>query len=185
MARPDFPKTVQEFRERFADERVCLEYLAQSRWPEGFVCPKCSSKEAWLNPTRFLYECRKCRKQTSPTAGTVMHRSHFPIYQWFWAAYFIATHTPGISALQLRRQLGITSHENSWHMLQRLRRGMVNDSRSPLKGLIEADETIIGGPAKGMRGRGSARAAHKSLVIGAVEVVTYIVKKGSNWSGPT
>ena len=84
-----------------------------------------------------------------------------------------ATHTPGISALQLQRQLGITSNDTTWYMLQRLRKGMVNDGRTLLNGLIEADETIIGSPAKGQRGRGSVRAAHKALVIGAVEVLQY------------
>ena len=65
-------------------------------------------------------------------AGTVMHRSKIPIQEWFWSVYLVATHTPGISAKQL---------------LQRLRKGMVNGNRAPLDGLIEADETIIGGPA--------------------------------------
>lgn len=109
-----------------------------------------------------------------------MHRSHVAIQDWFWAAYLVATHTPGISALQLRRQLGISSHDTAWYMLQRLRKGMVNESRSKLTGLVEADETIIGGPAKGRPGRGSARAKHKSLVIGAVEVRTYIDKNGKH-----
>ncbi len=102
-----------------------------------------------------------------------MHRSHVAITEWFWAAYLVATHTPGISALQLQRQLGLTSNDTTWYMLQRLRKGMVNEKRTPLTGLIEADETFIGGPAKGKRGRGSANADHKALVIGAVEVLQY------------
>jgi transposase-like protein len=108
-----------------------------------------------------------------------MHRSHLPIREWFWAAYLVATHTPGISAAQLQRQLGIGSDTTAWHMLHRLRKGMVNETRSHLSGLIEADESTIGGPAKGKRGRGVTAAKHKSLVIGAVEVIAYENKQGT------
>lgn len=107
-----------------------------------------------------------------------MHRSHVPIQEWFWAAYLVATHTPGISAVQLQRQLGISSDTTAWHMLHRLRKGMVNENRSHLSGLIEADESIVGGPAKHKRGRGVTAAKHKSLIIGAVEVLAYEDKKG-------
>lgn len=107
-----------------------------------------------------------------------MHRSHIPIQEWFWAAYLIATHTPGISAVQIQRHLGISSDTTAWYLLHRLRKGMVNENRSDLSGLIEADESIMGGPAKGKRGRGVAAAEHKALVIGAVEVLTYEDKKG-------
>lgn len=109
-----------------------------------------------------------------------MHRSHLPIQEWFWAAYLMATHTPGVSALQLQRQLGIGGYQNAWHMLHRLRKGMVSDGRTKLSGLVEVDEAIIGGPAKGKgkRGRGAASAEHKSLVVGAVEVLVYEDNEG-------
>lgn len=178
MPRPEYPKDMREFRRRFTTPQACLEYLVQSRWPEGFICPKCSSKRAWLNQKRYVFECRDCGRQTSPTAGTIMHRSHVPVQEWFWAAYLVATHTPGISAVQLQRQLGISSDTTAWHMLHRLRKGMVNENRSQLSGLMEADETHIGGPAKRKRGRGVAAAKNKSLVIGAVEVVIYEDKHG-------
>jgi len=179
MGRPEFPKDMREFRQRFSTPQACLEYLTQSRWPDGFVCPKCSGKSAWLNTTRYVFECRHCRRQTSPMAGTLMHRSHVPVQEWFWTAYLVATHTPGISAVQLQRQLGISSDTTAWHRLHRLRKGMVNENRSHLSGLIEADETIIGGPAKRKRGRGVTAAKHKTLVIGAVEVLSYEDKKST------
>lgn len=173
MGRPEYPKDMREFRRKFASDEACREYLVQSRWPDGFVCPQCSAKSAWLNKRRYLFECQGCGRQTSPTAGTVMHRSHLPIQEWFWAAYLVATHTPGISALQLQRQLGIASYDTAWHLLHRLRKAMVNDHRTPLTGLVEADETHVGGPAKGKSGRGVAAAKNKTLVVGAVEVLTY------------
>jgi transposase-like protein len=105
-----------------------------------------------------------------------MHRSHLPIQEWFWAAYLVATHTPGMSALQLQRQLGIGGYQNAWHLLHRLRKGMVNDNRHQLSGLVEVDETFMGGPVKGKKGRGVASSTHKSLVVGAVEVLVYHAK---------
>jgi len=174
----EYPNDMREFRHRFSTNEACLTYLVKCRWPDGFVCPKCSGKNAWLNSKRYVFECSKCRKQTSPISGTVMHRSHIPIQEWFWAAYLVATHTPGISALQLQRQLGIGDYATAWHLLHRLRKGMVNDTRTKLEGLIEADETFIGGPAKGKKGRGVASADNKSLVVGAVEVLVYQDKNG-------
>ena len=108
-------------------------------------------------------------------AGTIMHRSKVPIQDWFAAAYHVATFTPGISAVQLQRQLGLKSNDTAWYLLHRLRKGMVNDSRSKISGLVEVDESFIGGPEKGKRGRG---AGNKSLVVGAVEVLVYEDKNG-------
>jgi transposase-like protein len=85
----------------------------------------------------------------------------------------MATHTPGMSAKQLQRYLGTTSYETAWFLLQRFRRAMVNESRTTLGGTVEADETLIGGPAKGKKGRGVAKGESKSLVLGMVEVLSY------------
>lgn len=108
-----------------------------------------------------------------------MHRSHFPIHIWFWAAYLMTTHTPGISAVQLKRQLGISQIKNAWFLLHRLRQGMVRQDREPLKGIVEADETYIGGPAKGYKGRGVIKSPHKALIVGAVEIQNVSGKNGA------
>jgi hypothetical protein len=144
--KPAYPKTVRDFRQQFASEESCIQYLIQSRWPDGFSCPRCQHDAYWYLANRKLLVCRSCRKETSPIAGTLMHRSHVPIQEWFWAAYLVTTLTPGISALQLQRQLGLGSYRTAWFMLNRLRKGMVSDSRSRLSGIVEADETIVGGP---------------------------------------
>ena len=177
MARPEFPRTLQEFRRQFSSDAACLEYLAQSRWPEGFVCRKCSGNKHWVIKKPFGYECGQCGRRTSPTAGTVMHRSHMGIQEWFWAAYLVATHTPGFSAKQLERQIGC-QYRTAWFMLHRLRRAMVNDARSRLEGNVEADETIVGGPVRGKRGRAVTNLPTKTLVLGAVEVIRYPDKRG-------
>ena len=177
MGRPEFPRTLQEFRRQFSSDAACQEYLAQSRWPNGFVCPNCGGGKYWLIKEPFGYECPGCGRRTSPMAGTAMHRSHVGIQEWFWAAYLVATHTPGFSAKQLERQTGC-AYRTAWFMLHRLRRSMVSDVRSRLEGDIEADETIVGGPVKGKHGRGVINSATNTLVLGAVEVISYVDKRG-------
>ena len=105
-----FPKSLIEFQGRFATESACAEYLFARRWPEGFVCPGCGDGRAWLLKAKaFTYECAACGRQTSVTAGTIMHASKLPLTRWFWAAFLMATHSNGISALQLQSQLGLGS----------------------------------------------------------------------------
>jgi transposase-like protein len=168
MGRPDFPRTIMEFQERFATDAACLEYLAASRWPEGFICPGCGGQRAWVLERRHLWECSACHLQTSVTAGTVMHRTRMPLRTWFWAAYLVATHHPGISAKQLQRQLGLSRYETSWLILQKLRRAMVAPERSLLTGEVEIDEFWLGGYEEGLKG--SRQRGKKALVGAAIEV---------------
>ena len=160
--RPEYPRSLHEFRKLFSDEAACRLYLARSRWPEGFQCPRCQQGEALELPTRLLWRCRACRHDTSVTAGTVLHRTRVPLTQWFWAAYLVSTQTPGFSALQLQRQLGLRRYETAWAMLQKLRRAMVRPEREPLKGKVEVDETYIGGREAGLRG-GATSLTRRSL----------------------
>src|SRR3989442_2699958 len=160
MPRPDFPRTLREFQRRFADEEACQLYLAASRWPDGYRCPRCGFGAALELPTRLLWRCKQCGRDTSVTAGTVLHRTHTPLTQWFWAAYLVTTHTPGLSALQLQRQLGLRRYETASAMLQKLRRAMVRPDRDRLRDKVEVDESYVGGPEaevrrrRGLRGRG-------------------------------
>ena len=96
-----------EFQARFPDERACWEYLVECRWPDGYRCPRCGGLSAALLAGRQLWQCSACRYQVSVTAGTVLHKTHTPLHLWFWAAYLMSTPTPGLSAVQLQRQLGI------------------------------------------------------------------------------
>jgi transposase-like protein len=157
-----------DFQERFPDDAACLGYLAASRWPEGFRCPACGGERAWVLERRHLWECAECHHQASVIAGTVMHGSHTPLRLWFWAAYLVATHTPGISAVQLQRQLGISRYETAWLILQKLRRAMVAPEREPLTGEVEVDETLVGGRREGRHV--ARRHGEKALVGVIVEV---------------
>jgi transposase-like protein/ribosomal protein L37AE/L43A len=168
VTRPDFPRTILEFQARFPDEQACRGYLFESRWPEGFRCPRCGSEVATSLPRRLLWQCSACRYQVSLTAGTVLHRTRIPLHVWFWSAYLVTTATPGISALQLQRQLGLTRYETAWAMLHKLRRAMVNPERQPLTREAEVDECFVGGHEPGLRG--GRQHGIKALVIVAVEV---------------
>jgi transposase-like protein len=170
----EFPRSLIEFQRRFADEPACAAYLAAARWPDGFRCPACGHGKGWeLAGKRFTWECAACGRQTSVTAGTVMHGSKLPLTLWFWAAYLMATHSNGISALQLRKQLGLGSYKTAWLLCAKLRRAMVAPDRNPLAGIVEVDETTI--PFRTRQDSvagGSGRSSDgKMLIAGAVEVV--------------
>lgn len=168
MARPAYPRTILEFQERFASEEASREYLFASRWPEGFVCPGCGGERAGGETHRHLWVCTGCGHQTSVTAGTVMHGTRTPLRAWFWAAYLVATHHPGISAKQLQRQLGLSRYETAWLMLQKLRRAMIAPERSPLRHEVEIDEFFLGGHEEGLKG--GRQRGKKALVGVAIEV---------------
>jgi hypothetical protein len=169
---PDPPRSLTEFEQRFGDEDTCAEYLAAARWPDGFSCPGCGGSKAWrLESKPWTYECAGCSRQTSVTAGTILHHSKLPLTTWFWAAFVMATQPNGISALQLQRELGIGSYKTAWLLCAKLRHVMVAPGRSPLSGLVEVDKTEITCRSKNdpMTSGGSSRHG-KMLVVGAVEV---------------
>lgn len=169
MPKPDFPRSILEFQAQFGDERACLDYLFGCRWPDGFVCPRCEGQAAWPIARRKVWECAGCHYQVSLTAGTILHKTHTPLHVWFWAAYLMATGTPGISAVQLQRQLGLGRYQTAWTMLHKLRRAMVDPARTLLSGEVEVDECEVGGRETGRRG-GRQLAAKAAQVVVAVEV---------------
>ena len=169
----DFSRSLIEFQQRFGDEAACAQYLVASRWPNGFVCPGCGGGKAWRLETKaWTYECASCGRQTSVTAGTIIHHSKLPLTAWFWAAYLMATHSNGISALQLQRQLAFGSYKTAWLLCAKLRCSMLAPGRSPLAGLVEVDETEIACRSKNDPVTGGGGRSHqgKMLVVGAVEV---------------
>src|SRR5947207_10329387 len=99
-----WPRTIMEFQQVFSTEKACWDYLAGVRWPKGFQCPHDGSKSVGFISTRKLWQCQKGH-QVSVTSDTVMHSTHLPLKVWFWAAYLMATQTPGISAMVLHRQI--------------------------------------------------------------------------------
>jgi hypothetical protein len=163
-----------EFQRRFATESECAEYLFERRWPQGFVCPGCGDGRAWVLKTKaFTYKCAACGRQTSVTAGTIMHASKLPLTTWFWAAFLMATHSKRDlrTAIAEPARPGLLPHRLD--VVAKLRQAMVDPEREPLSGVVEADETIIipfrtkNDPVVVPAGRSGVG---KMLVAGAVEV---------------
>jgi transposase-like protein len=167
-----FPRSLPEFQRMFPDEAACAAYLERARWGGGFICPCCAT---FGDPYRFanrptVLRCRHCQHNSYLTAGTVMERTHTPLSVWFWAAYLVTGQTPGMSAVQFQRQLGLPRYETAFQILHKLRVGMVRPDQDQISGNpaehVEADETYVGG-----RTRGKGKGVHgMALVAGAVEV---------------
>lgn len=167
---PESPKSFIEFQDRFRTDRACEEHLFAWRWPRGFRCPGCAGSDAARLRTRPVYQCRTpgCRRQTSVTAGTVLHRTRIPLRKWFWAIFIFSRHKKGISAQQLCRDLGLGSWRTAWFMLQRLRSCLEEEDAWPLDGLIEVDETFVG--ARGKHPETGKKQPNKAIVVGAVQL---------------
>jgi transposase-like protein len=165
-----FPKTLIEFSRRFPTEETCEAYLAELRWPKGFICPRCGHDKAWALPARRLRQCAKCDYQASTTAGTILHRTRTGLGLWFMAAFLMITDKRGLSALSLQRQIGVKRYETAWMMLHKLRRATVNANRSKLVGTVEVDEAWIGGEQKGLPGGRNRVGRAAALAVFAVEL---------------
>jgi len=176
----DYPRTWDQFIDWFPDDASCLEYLERIRWPDGFVCPRCGVAGEPYRASRHRLMCRTCRAQSSATAGTVFEKTRTPLRSWFAAVWYATNQKHGVSALGLQRVLGLGSYQTAWTMLHRLRRAMIRPGRERLSGIVEVDETYVGGRDVGSRkGRRAARSrpqappleSKKSIVVIAVEVL--------------
>lgn len=162
----EYPRTLAELECEFANEEACARYLFQLRWPEGFVCPRCGSTKVWTTK-RGLSACAQCQYQLSVKAGTIFEGSRSPLTTWFRAIWWVTSQKNGASAKGLQRILGLGSYETAWTWLHKLRRAMVRPGRDRLAGVVEVDETYIGGEKPGKRGRG---AEGKALVLIAAQM---------------
>ena len=148
-----------------SDEQ-CRRFLFAARWPEGFRCTACGHERAWAHKARLIAECAACGEQHSLLAGTLFEQTKTGLARWFLAIYLVTSSKGGISAMELKRQMGFGSYQTAWSWLHKIRKAMVRPDRSPLAARVEADETYLGGPRPGPPGRG---AAGKVKVAGAVE----------------
>lgn len=173
------PKTLQQAITYFADPDNCIRYLAESRWPDGVVCPTCGRKDVSYVAKRRVWQCKtrhpKC--QFSVKVGTIFEDSPIPLDKWLMAMWMVANCKNGISSYEIHRALGVTQ-KTSWFMLHRIRLSMMEDT-GQLSGTIEMDETFIGGKVKNMhknkKPKGTGRsgkavgAMAKTIVVGMLE----------------
>lgn len=166
MIEEDYPRTFEEFVSRFQSEDDCIDYIARLRWPDGFVCPRCQCSKAWKT-SRYLMHCAHCGHQTSITAGTLFQKTRKPLRLWFHVVWWMMCQKTGASAKNLKDAMGFGSYKTAWAWLHKLRRVMIRPGRERLNGIVEVDETYIGGEEEGAKGR---KIEKKALVVIAVEV---------------
>ena len=159
---------------QFGSEEKCRFYLEKLRWPDGILCVRCQSDKISTIYKRNQFACDSCDYQFSVKAGTIFHDSHLPLAKWFAAIYLMCEAKKGVSANQLKRTLGV-AYKTAWYLCHRIRAAVADADTSLLKGIVEVDETYIGGKAKNMhkkdrerriRGRGSVG---KAIVLGAIQ----------------
>src|SRR5579864_2111206 len=182
---------IREAYEKFGTDEQCLQYIEKMRWPDGVVrCPKCSQTNAEKydrpapnpkkrrsetrdkhkeNRRQWFYICRntECGEQFSPTSGTLFHDTHLPLIVWFQAIALILNAKKGISAKQLQRDLGIGGYKTAWYLNHRIREAMAEGDPKPLGGIVEIDETYVGGRIRGMGVKYAKK--QKKVVMGAVQ----------------
>ena len=151
----------------FNTDAKCRELLERLRWPSGVACVRCGSLAISEVESRNQFDCGDCRYQFSVTAGTIMHDSHLPLRKWFIAIYLMCESKKGVSALQLKRTLGV-AYKTAWYLCHRIREAMGNDpfEGPTLVGIVEVDETLVGGKT---RGKGRAYKGNKTWVAGAIQ----------------
>lgn len=151
-----YPGDAVEFAAWFPDDEACGDYLAWLRWGDfEFVCHLCGAvANGWRRADGVLWDCGSCHKPSSVTAGTLFAGTRTPLSVWFRAAWAMTTETYGVSARNLQRTIGLGSYQTAWMMLHRYRRAMVMPDRTPLAGVVEMDQMVVGGKNKaGKRGR--------------------------------
>jgi transposase-like protein len=168
------PANLIEAIRYFSDLDVCTEFVANLRWPDGPVCPRCGSVEHSYLSTRRIWKCKGCKKQYSVKLGTIFEDSPLGLDKWLPAVWLTANSKNGISSHELARSLGITQ-KSAWFMLHRIRLAMQTGSFKKLDGEVEVDETYIGGKARNMHKAVKARkisgtgGKDKTVVAGALK----------------
>ncbi len=151
-----------EILQTYSTNEKCREILTKLRWPEGVTCPRCAERQICYLDSRKQFECASCSYQFSVTTGTIFNDTHLPLEKWFAATYLLCEAKKGISACQIQRTLGM-SYKTAWYLCHRIRAAMAMVDKPMLDGIVEMDETYVGGKKRGGQlGRG----CDKELVIG-------------------
>jgi IS1 family transposase/transposase-like protein len=174
--KPVHQLTERQFEAMFPDEEACKTYLVARRWPEGVHCPRCGSEKVFpVGSMPFKWQCYACAPDQgyrfSHIAGTIFENTNKPLREWFKVVHLMLTSKKGISALQIQRHMGFGSYETAHSMCHKIRAALV-EPETKLGGIVEVDETFIGGKAINKHGKVSGeRGGHRSKtpIIGAVE----------------
>ena len=146
MIPDDLPKDMPSFLARFGTDQQCREYLFAARWPDGFRCVACGHDDAYALKTKIVYECVACGKQHSLLAGTIFEQTKTGLGRWFLAIYLVTSSKRGISAMELKRQMGFGSYGTAWTWLHKIRKAMLRSGREPLSDRVEAVRGTVRNP---------------------------------------
>jgi transposase-like protein len=177
--------TLSEFEGMFPDEESCWTYLFSRRWPAGVKCPRCGNDHVYESTARpWHWQCKKCGKDNrspyrfSLKTGTIFEETKKPLRMWFKVLHLMLTSKKGISALQIHRMLGTGKYQTAWYICMRLRAGMKDPEFRQLMGIVEVDETFIGGKEKNKH-RNKRFSDHSKGTVGKIPVIGAIARKGS------
>jgi len=158
--------TIKDFKKDFPDDKSCLAHIFKNRYPKGLECPKCQKRDFYPVEGRRSYAC-SCGYQIYPTEGTIFHKSPTSLVSWFHAIFLMSQSKNGVAAKELERQLGVT-YKCAWRIGNQIRK-LMQGSADPLSGVVEIDDTYIGGQKKIKVRKGYWTAQGKSIVFGSVE----------------
>jgi len=177
MARAKQPKpvhqlTADQFERMFPDEEACKAYLVARRWPHGVHCPRCGNPKVYdLKTRKWHWQCTQCAPggstgyRFSHIAGTIFENTNKPLRDWFRVTHLMLTSKKGMSALQIHRFMGFGSYKTAWHMCHRIRTALVERDFDKLGGIVEVDETFVGGLAKNRHIEGEMAAGRAVLAL--------------------
>jgi len=151
--------------EQYDSDEACRDVLKKLRWPDGMACPRCGSTSIRNSYTREQFDCGSCGYQFSVTSGTIFHDSHLSLMKWFVAVYLMVESKKGISANQMKRTLNV-SYKTAWYLCHRIRNAMMTEAGKQLNGIVEVDETWVGGKRKDV---GHGYKGNKVIAVGAVQ----------------
>ncbi|NEW05030.1 IS1595 family transposase [Paenibacillus sp. SYP-B3998] len=140
--------SLEQFQMAYSTEEACIDYIFQSKWPDGFICPRCQHRQAYVTNTRRLplYECSHCRHQTSLTAGTLMEGSRTELHKWLLALFLISRTDKSINAVELSKLIQVT-YKTAWLILHKIRLTIQKaDQKTPLSGSIRINSAVYGRP---------------------------------------
>jgi transposase-like protein len=177
--------TVAQFERAFPHEDACCAYLVRQRWPRAVACPRCGSIKAYpLKTMKWKWECPECREggayRFSHLVGTVFENTNKPLRDWFRVIHMMLTSKKGVSALQVKRVMGFGSYETAWYMCHRIRVALQDKDFLQLIGVVELDETFIGGKAENRHKdkRGGGKGGGGGIGSGKIPVVGALQRKG-------